>query len=53
MWWRIWDWKSYLNGKNNKITGYELTVSGFGSRIRLISFLEPDENHDGKEKSAL
>lgn len=31
----------------------ELTVSGFGSRIRLISFLAPDENHDGQEKSAL
>lgn len=37
----------------NKVWILEPTVRGFGSRMRLISFLAPAENHDGQEKSAL
>lgn len=29
-----------------------LTVRGFGSKIRLSSFLAPEENQEGKKKSA-
>lgn len=41
--------------KLKAVTGMvmELTVTGFGSRMRFISFLDPEEKHDGNVKSAL
>jgi len=33
--------------KIRKLLGSELTVKGFGSRIRFNSFFASEENHDG------